>query len=248
MRAFFLFAFSATLACATGPPVGARPWLADKYEPFSSPADGTHVPPSEAYESPVAAAPDARARVLRTARSLLGQTKITVQGRRYGDDCTGFVRAAYDDLGIDLMAAAAHGDNGVTGIWRFCARHGRIYTGGHPLPGDLVFFKETYDLNRDGHSNDGLTHIGLVEAEEPDGTVLIIHRVARGVVRYRMNLRVPNAPTDSRGRTVNDALRAATPGASPRLTSQLFAGFATLLPPQAGVAEESAARSGHLDN
>jgi hypothetical protein len=115
-------------------------------------------------------------------------------------------------------------------MWRFAAKHGRIYENGRPLPGDLVFFKETYDLNRDGQSNDGLTHIGVVEDVEADGTVLVIHRVARGVVRYRMNLGSPTQLTTSDGRRVNDWLRTEAPGSKPRLTAELFAGYATLLP------------------
>jgi hypothetical protein len=98
------------------------------------------------------------------------------------------------------------------------------------VAGDLVFFKETYDFNRDGQANDGLTHVGLVDDVEADGTVVVIHRVARGVVRYRMNLAHPDTATSPTGARWNDWLRAEAPGAKPRLTAQLFAGYATLLP------------------
>jgi hypothetical protein len=99
------------------------------------------------------------------------------------------------------------------------------------LPGDLVFFRETYDQNRDGRRNDGLTHVGLVEDVDAAGTVTVIHRVSRGVVRYRMNLARPEVQKDPRtGAVLNDRLRAPGRGRPQVLTGQLFAAYATLLP------------------
>lgn len=218
-------------ACATSAPVGSRPFLTDGYEPFTRPAATREVPAAgDGAGEPLVVASGARESALETAQRLVGKKRIVVHGQRFGDDCTGLVRAAYSQAGVDLMKAAEPGDNGVTAIWRFASRHGRIYTGGHPVAGDLVFFKETYDLNRDGRDNDGLTHVGLVETSEADGTVIVIHRVARGVVRYRMNLGYPSTATTPSGRRVNDWLRAGGPGNKPRLTAELFAGYATLLP------------------
>jgi hypothetical protein len=218
-------------ACATGAPAGARARLTDGYEPFTPPATTRAVPGDRGSAAgPLVAPPGARASALATAQRLVGQARVVVNGQRYGDDCTALVRAAYAQAGIDLLQAADPLDNGVTAIHRFAQRHGRLYTGGRPVAGDLVFFFETYDRNRDGRDNDGLTHVGLVEAVEEDGTVMVIHRVARGVVRYRMNLSHPASATTAAGRRVNDWLRAGGPGARPRLTAELFAGYATLLP------------------
>lgn len=218
--------------CATGAPIGGRQFYVERYEPFSRPAATREIPDVRTDEpaAPVAVAFGSRETAVVTAQSLIGKTKVVVKGKRYGDDCTGLVRAVFEPLGVDLLADAAPGDNGVTAMWRFAAKHGRIFEGGRPLPGDLVFFKETYDLNRDGQSNDGLTHVGVVEDVEADGTVLVIHRVARGVVRYRMNLGNPTQLRTADGRRVNDWLRTEAPGSKPRLTAELFAGFATLLP------------------
>lgn len=165
------------------------------------------------------------------ARRLVGQPNVELSGRRYPDDCTGLVRGVYEQLGLDLSSHARPGDNGVTAIYRFAAARGRVYTGGRPVAGDLAFFRETYDVNRDGRTNDGLTHVGLVESVLEDGTVLVIHRVSRGVVRYRMNLTRKDVHTDPKnGRKLNDYLRASGPGHAPVLTGQLFAAYATVLP------------------
>lgn len=217
--------------CATAGPVGGRAALAEGYEPFARSAPRAAPAPSAA-EAPAALAvrPGARQDAVAEAQRLVGKKRIEVNGRRFGDDCTGLVRAVFEPLGVDLLSRAEAGDNGVTAMWRFAARHGRVFHGGRPLPGDLVFFKDTYDLNRDGRLDDGLTHVGLVEDVEADGTVVVIHRVARGVVRYRMNLAAPTQARSADGRKLNDWLRTEAPGAKPRLTGELFAGYATLLP------------------
>lgn len=219
-------------ACATGAPVGARASLTH-YQPFTLPARAPQVPSEGLAAAPLALGPGAREAAVRAARGLVGKRRVVLAGRTFGNDCTGLVRAAYAQAGVELMGAGAAGDNGVTAIYRFAAAHGRLYTGGRPVAGDLVFFKETYDLNRDGHSNDGLTHVGLVDEVEDDGTVVVIHRVDKGVVRYRMNLSHPEAARSPAGARWNDWLRAEKAGAKPQLTGQLFVSYATLLPIEA---------------
>jgi len=154
---------------------------------------------------------------------------MAAKGKRFPDDCTGLVRAVYASHGIDLLAEGyTPGENGVTAIYRYAARHGTLFEEGLPQPGDIVFFRETYDRNRDGRENAGLTHIGVVEEVAEGETIHVIHRVDRGVVRYRMNLARPSSRKDASGKVGNDYLR---PGKKPRLTAELFAGFARIAAP-----------------
>jgi hypothetical protein len=97
-----------------------------------------------------------------------------------------------------------------------------------PRPGDLVFFRETYDRNRDGERNDGLTHIGVVEAVAKDGTVTFIHRGGGGVKRSVMNLKRPDARGDKRSGYFNDWLRRSSDADRAYLTGELFAGYAAV--------------------
>lgn len=174
---------------------------------------------------------DGRERVVELARSLVGRKAVKIEHQTYSSDCTGLISGVFDQVGLPLMASARSGDNGVSAIYRFTQQHGRIFRDREPSPGDLVFFRETYDLNRDGRSNDGLTHVGLVEAVLPDGTVKVIHRVNRGIVRYRMNLKMPGLRVDPwTGVAVNDYLRAPGSGEKLVLTGQLFAAYGSLLP------------------
>jgi hypothetical protein len=141
------------------------------------------------------------------------------------------VEGIYASVGMPLQGAALRGDNGVTALYRYARARGRIFASGVPAPGDLVFFRDTYDQNHDGLLHDGLTHVALVESVSEDGTVAIIHRVRRGVMRYRMNLGRPEVHTDPRtGQIINDYLRGSMGSNPPVLTAQLFVAFASLLP------------------
>ena len=173
-----------------------------------------------------------RADVVRSAARLVGATEVEVNGRRIAEDCAGVTRAIYLEQGIDLYAGAA-GDpktNGVRLIYSHVRQHGRMHHGPIPNPGDLVFFDNTWDLNGDGKLNDPLTHVGVVERIEPDGTVVFISRVADTIERYRMNLSLPHVHQTGEGRLLNDYLRRKRtnePEETARLTGELFAFFGT---------------------
>lgn len=239
---------SALAGCATGAPTGARTGLLTaSYGSFSRAAAPRTIPAtvdaSESATQPVRLTVADRRRAVALASKLVGKRNVELGGRHYRDDCTGLVMGVFDQLGMRVLEEAEPGDNAVTAIYRFAQKHGRIFDGGRPLPGDLVFFRETYDLNRDGRTNDGLTHVGIVEDVDAAGTVTVIHRVSRGVVRYRMNLANPDIRRDGKtGRILNDYLRNAAPGHREQLTGQLFAGYATVLPTGNAVARAEGGR------
>lgn len=136
------------------------------------------------------------------------------------DDCTGLVRAVYEDSGIELTGSGVRGDNGVTAMWRLAFERSALHTHA-PAPGDLVFFRETYDRNRNGRRDDGLTHVGVVEAIDARGTVTFVHRSGTGVTRAKLDL---GSPLDKRR---NDFLRPARRGSPALLTAELFVTFAS---------------------
>ncbi len=220
------------VGCATGVPLGSRAELHNgRLRPFAPAGIRRELPVEPTTNSPLTASPQARLKALAVARSLVGEDRVKVGHKHYPQDCSGLVLAAYGEAGVNLMAAAQPEDNAVTAIYRFAREHGRVYAGGWPVAGDLVFFRETYDQNRDGRQNDGLTHIGLVEGVDRDGTIRVIHRVKRGVVVYRMNLNAPDQRVESgTGRKLNDYLRSGSGPKEAALTGQLFAGYATLFP------------------
>lgn len=164
-------------------------------------------------------------RVARRAATLVG-VPLSAQPR-VPDDCSGLVRLAYHAVGIELLSHGTRpGENAVSAIYRRAKRSGALHRRA-PRPGDLVFFRETYDRNRDGERNDGLTHVAVVESVERDGTVVFVHRGGSGVSRSRMNLRLPTKHRGEGGRILNDYLRRAEGETRARLTSELFSGYAS---------------------
>jgi hypothetical protein len=174
--------------------------------------------------------------IAHTAGSLVGAATIEWNGQRIGYDCAGVARAIYLAHGIDLYDGrqADSEASGVRTIYAHVSAQGRIHRGPTAFPGDLVFFDNTWDANGDGLPNDPLTHVGIVEGVEPDGTVLFISRVSRSIERYRLNLTQPAVHQTPEGRTLNDYLRRKHPRDSRdarRLTSELFAAFGTRVDP-----------------
>src|SRR5262249_52132041 len=175
-----------------------------------------------------------RTAIVRTAARLVGAKTIKSNGRRIAYDCAGVTRSVFLAHGIDLYDGEA-GDseaNGVRIIHAHIQRQGTFHRGPVARPGDLVFFNNTWDYNGDGKVNDPLTHVGIVERQEPNGTVIFISRVAGAVERYRMNLGLPHVHKTASGRILNDYLRRkdVTDGSDTRyLAGELFAQFATRL-------------------
>ncbi|OQW32228.1 MAG: hypothetical protein A4E19_19530 [Nitrospira sp. SG-bin1] len=178
-----------------------------------------------------------RSAIVESAAKLIGARTITSQGKRIAYDCAGVTRAIFLEHGIDVYRGAFHDPkgNGVRLIHNYVRRHGTVHQGPNVGPGDLVFFDNTWDFNGDGKLNDPLTHVGVVERLEPDGTVIFISRVAHAVERYRMNLTQPHVHKTAQGRVLNDYIRrklSTDPGRTARLTGELFSFYGNLLDPQ----------------
>ncbi|WP_426754902.1 NlpC/P60 family protein [Myxococcus sp. Y35] len=166
--------------------------------------------------------------IVQRSIQLVGVRTLRRISRSVPDDCSGFVRLAYRSAGIDLVAHGfLAGENAVSGIFRRALEVGAVH---HqpPRPGDLVFFRETYDRNRDGRRNDGMTHIGVVEGVDAHGTVTFIHRGGKGVARGRLNLSFPSKhQLEQGGPVVNDYIRPAAKGSRSYLAGELFVAFAS---------------------
>ncbi|WP_257453483.1 C40 family peptidase [Archangium lipolyticum] len=157
----------------------------------------------------------------------VGLSSLRRVSRSVNDDCSGLANLAYKKNGLSLMPERTlPGEGGVAAIYRKARNLGALRD--QPRPGDLVFFRETYDRNRDGRRNDGLTHIGVVERVDRDGTVTFVHRAGGGVKRSKLHLSKPSLRRDARGRVLNDYLRRPEKTTRPRLAGELLAGFASV--------------------
>lgn len=185
--------------------------------PVAQPAPPEAVePPAPAPEaSPDEPSPEQaeraalRERILEAARALLGSRRRL--------DCSGYVLAAYRAAGLEVALPAAR------------TRSAALQAAGRevatPEPGDLAFFHDTYDRNRNGRPDDGITHVALVESVD-GSTVTLLHRGRRRVERVRMDL---ERPWD---RDLNDPVRVRRPRdarGTRYLAGELFTAFGALL-------------------
>jgi hypothetical protein len=181
-------------ACASSPRT-ARPSLPPPEREIRTgardPGAGP-VPPA-----PAAPAGPAREQAVRTAietaRGLVGQREIAVDGNRYGDDCAALVRAALSRAGSPLPLTATS-----VGTLHALARERGLLRRGAPAAGDVVFLSD-----RPGGAP---AHVGIVELVGIDGTAMVLHRTERGVARLRLNAERPWTLKSDRGRLVNDPM------------------------------------------
>jgi len=172
-------------------------------------------------------AKDARRRLAAAANAVVGSDAIVVGGVRYRFDCSGVASGIYAKGGVPVDARGDGGGLDVRGLYDLVRRTGSLRTT-NPLPGDFVFFDDTYDANGNGRIDDPLSHVGVVEHVDDDGTVVFVHRIGRQIVKQRMNLRQPTVRHDKSGKALNHYLRAASGAVPAKTTAELFVAFGSL--------------------
>jgi hypothetical protein len=132
------------------------------------------------------------------------------------------VEAAYARAGWDY-------NGGSKDLYALAKDAGVLHKKKRPHLGDIVFWDNTYDRNKNGRRDDSLTHVGVVEAVLEDDTIRVVHLGSRGVVRIAMNLRRPSDRLDEKGDIINSYVRASRDRKSGGvLTGELFRGFGSL--------------------
>lgn len=201
-----------------------RTWVVHRKKPAIK-----EVPAAKRFDDPV----DVRLGVARRARSMLKKPRFKIGSTSYRRDCSGFVLAVYagEKIPIDKILGVDRGRSSVADLYRLADRRGLVHHKKVPAIGDLVFFSNTYDRNRDSLPNDPLTHVGIVERVDPDGTVTFVHRVRRGVLRYKLNRFKPHERRDPQsGKVLNHYLKyGRRKRVGKKLTGELFHAFATIV-------------------
>lgn len=158
-------------------------------------------------------------RVARAAESFLGKKRMMVAGNKYRYDCSGMVCAAHVKAGMQLSG-------NTRSMYHYAKDMGVFHKRKRPDVGDVAFFDNTWDRNKNGRRDDDLTHIAIVEKVERDGTITLIHLGNSGINRLVMNLKHPSHKLNAQGKPWNSVLRNQKKGK--RLTGELFAGFGSL--------------------
>lgn len=177
-------------------------------------------------------------RLAARAASLVGHRgAFEVNGSRFNADCSGFVAAVYQAEGIPfgrlLARVSPRETSGAAAAYQVVKAYGVVFGGGGewPAPGDLIFFNDTYDRDRDGRADDRFTHVGVVEYVS-GGTVVFLHRGGKAVVRAAMTLAHPDQEVGPDGVRMNSPMRDRRPPirAGQTLAGQLFAGYGRIDP------------------
>lgn len=151
--------------------------------------------PAIAQGSAVEPPPRDALRAVEAAAALVGSRRVVVGEVDYGPDCAALVRAAFDRAGHPLPASVRD----AAGLHALAAARGVLRPPARAAPGDVIFLAD-----RPGGPP---IHAGLVARIEGDGTAVALYRVARGVMRVRLNVSQRSRLTDpASGRRLNDAL------------------------------------------
>ncbi|MGB0640828.1 MAG: CHAP domain-containing protein [Myxococcota bacterium] len=159
-------------------------------------------------------------KVAKAAESFIGNRRMVVHGEKQRYDCSGMVCAAHKKAGIPMRGSSKT-------LYQKAKDYGVDHKRKRPDVGDIAFFDNTWDRNKNGRRDDRLTHVAIVEQVERDGTITLIHLGGSGITQIKMNMRHPNKKRDSEGKRWNSVLRSQKDG-GPVLTAQLCVGFGSL--------------------
>lgn len=165
-----------------------------------------------------------RSALIKSAQHQYQKQKIHFQERAFRSDCSGFIQGVIWDQGHDLNAfykTYRWEVNGVALIQKYIERVGQFGKRLKPQKGDLVFFNQTYDKNKDGLRNDPLTHLGIITHIDQNHTITFLHHMQGHVQKGYMNLKLPRIQKRG-GKTFNSLL---TRSVSQNLAAQLFEGL-----------------------
>lgn len=116
-------------------------------------------------------------------------------------------------------------------LYRACRERGEV-SHNKPRPGDLAYFHNTFDANKDNRNNDWYTHVAIVETVAPHGQISLLRYQNKHVQRFHMNLEHVDSSQSPDGTILNSELRPQTSQDAPftqYLSGQLFAGYCSLL-------------------
>lgn len=199
----------------------ALPARPDAPEPASSEPSAPREEPRETPKAAAAPAPAPDLDALRARIAGEGLWHLQTTPPLDRNDCSGLVMSVYQRAGVPLEGSSES-------MWEEAFAEGRVHLNKRPEPGDIAFFDNTYDKNRNKRVDDPLSHVALVLSVDPDGTIHMVHNSAGKPIRALvMNLEEPELARKG-DKQLNDYLRALDYGkdSDPRLSGQLWRGFA----------------------
>ncbi len=195
-------------------------------------------------EGTVVSISDDRKKIVDFAKSF--EDKKIPKSNKWNKYASGFIKMVYLKFAVNLTDVdKKKDDNGkwlttTQMIYNYIEKNGEILKGNNPKPGDIVFFDNTYDADKDEVFNDKLTSIGLVIDTDKEGTIYFLYNTSKGVKLKMINFKHPeqkNIKNKNITKTINSQMRWLTKkekknGSSdkfPTLSSQLVNSFGSIL-------------------
>lgn len=129
--------------------------------------------------------------------------------------CTTVVETILGTCGYDLRGA-------VGSMWDHLEARNLTHRDKLPIPGDLMFMKNTYDANKNGKADEWFSHIGVVYDVDENGTAYVVQRERTAVRTLRINLTRSGPEYNSWFRSRNEY---ADPKIGAALADELFVGW-----------------------
>jgi hypothetical protein len=145
-----------------------------------------------------------RAELITIARDMARKNSFTVKGKSFLNDCMGILYASYHGAGKNLQLKVGQywraGMNGVATLYKAVQEEGHFVSWKKAKPGDIIFWDNTYDKNRNGKSDDKLTHVAIItDVNLETGVISYIHHNTyfNRIMEERMNMKRPAESKDN---------------------------------------------------
>ncbi len=183
-------------AQAKDPPAESTP-PAPVAEPVRAPAEAA---PTQQPAAPAnARAPQNDEELRATQRVEAAQALLGTPGLQDRAFVAQVLKAAGQDVQVEARGPYA------AALWgKLTGQNGKV-PDGDTRPGDLIFFRDTADLNGNGRPDDGVTLVGVVERVRGAHVVLIAQRAGK-VRRMAVDPTRPQVIRDGAGEVVNTRL------------------------------------------
>lgn len=197
--------------------------------PFILPSCASTPAPRPLYTSSGESIETLQAKIVEGAELYVKTQNIPTGKRKFAKDCSGVVSAIYYYAGIDLQKYySSYSGSGTERIYKTLKARNLLKKTWLPAIGDIVFWDNTYDRNKNGKADDNLTHLGIVVSIDKKGNIVYAHDHYReGVIFENMNLRLKDTYTTDSGSNsvvINSPMRMrnSSTGDHNWLASQLF--------------------------
>lgn len=187
---------------------------------FRAPAQSVTDTPAQLPAAPAATPPpqgDDRLRAVQRVEA--AQTLLGTPGLQERAFVAHVLRAAGQDIAVDAKQPYA------ASLWHKLEAAGGKVAQAEARPGDLVFFRDTADLNGNGKPDDGVTLVGVVERVRGSHAVFIAQRAGK-VRRMAVDATRPLVIRDAGSEVVNTRLVRWPGSDTPWTTGQCFFGLA----------------------